>query len=387
MTTPVGKDTMPYGVTVEGDGNSKDARILAPHPRRDSASYLQLEPGPVRVAVSWEGPEEMRAYVYNRGTRQGRVVATIPARSGGGCVLRLFLSARSKATWSSFTASRLLRPSVLAAPSRSTPCPSSEPQGGGLDDHTVPRNDAVVCAEPEGGRAQVRVQGSSGGGKHGAAAAGRERGFGDLLIGFGCDRAISATGRNFDKTVPSANTRRHGAAHSSCRGAGVTRGIEHVVYNAGSETGGRQPARDRGAHLPNPTSYVTRGGGGRVNDATSRRAHAGLLRWAAEQHRKLASRAVHHRGGREKCGLSATRGLDRGSQLAGEGRVAFPGKRECPGNNGRSRDAEGVHSHRPDVVQSGYSDIERRTGGSESRDGYSNHHDPARPLLTAGVVA
>ena len=84
MTTPVGKDTMPYGVTVEGDGNSKDARILAPHPRRDSASYLQLEPGPVRVAVSWEGPEEMRAYVYNRGTRQGRVVATIPARSGGG---------------------------------------------------------------------------------------------------------------------------------------------------------------------------------------------------------------------------------------------------------------------------------------------------------------
>lgn len=75
---------MPYGVTVEGEGASKDARIFGSHPMQDSSSYLNLPAGPVRVAVSWEGPEEMRAYVYNRAQRQGRVVATIPARSGGG---------------------------------------------------------------------------------------------------------------------------------------------------------------------------------------------------------------------------------------------------------------------------------------------------------------
>lgn len=84
MSTPIVSVRMPYGVTVEGDGISKDARLVGSHPRQDSSSYLQLDPGPTRIAVSWEGPEEMRAYVYNRGTRSGRVVATIPARSGGG---------------------------------------------------------------------------------------------------------------------------------------------------------------------------------------------------------------------------------------------------------------------------------------------------------------
>lgn len=69
---------MPYGVTVEGTGQRKAK--LAPH-SKTSNDNLALPNGPCRVAVSWEGPQEVNLNLYAPGRGTFRK-ATIP--SGGG---------------------------------------------------------------------------------------------------------------------------------------------------------------------------------------------------------------------------------------------------------------------------------------------------------------
>lgn len=79
MTTPSVdlNIVMPYGVTVEGDGDVKP-RIVTRIPKASENDNLALPNGPCRVAASWEGPETVHLYVYapGRGTfKKG----TIPA--------------------------------------------------------------------------------------------------------------------------------------------------------------------------------------------------------------------------------------------------------------------------------------------------------------------
>lgn len=138
MTTPSVdlNIAMPYGVTVEGDGDVKP-RIVTRSPKASENDNLALPNGPCRVTASWEGSETVHLYVYvpGRGTfRRG----TIPA--GGGCAPSWFLSEPRQASGSfSKALQRFL--SALAARSRSTRwCPSSSAprQGGGVGDHPEP---------------------------------------------------------------------------------------------------------------------------------------------------------------------------------------------------------------------------------------------------------
>ena len=83
MTTPEVEIVMPYGVTLEGDG-ARDAKIVGSHPQAAGDVYLNIPSGPCRIGFSWEGPEEMRCYVTNRGPGMIRFVGSLPAKSGGG---------------------------------------------------------------------------------------------------------------------------------------------------------------------------------------------------------------------------------------------------------------------------------------------------------------
>ena len=83
MTTPEVEIVMPYGVTLEGDG-ARDAKIVGSHPQAAGDVYLNIPSGPCRIGFSWEGPEEMRCYVANRGPGMLRFVGSLPAKSGGG---------------------------------------------------------------------------------------------------------------------------------------------------------------------------------------------------------------------------------------------------------------------------------------------------------------
>lgn len=83
MSTPVDLNiVMPYGVTVEGNGFSNPA-IVGAHPKKASGVALSLTPGPCRVAVSWEGPEQVGVMVQNQAAGTSRNVSSIAAGGGG----------------------------------------------------------------------------------------------------------------------------------------------------------------------------------------------------------------------------------------------------------------------------------------------------------------
>ena len=78
MSTPVDLNiVMPYGVTVEGDGQSRKAMPVTKSSKVDSGNRLRLTSGPCRIAASWSGPEEVRVTIFGVG-----YPLTIPA--GGG---------------------------------------------------------------------------------------------------------------------------------------------------------------------------------------------------------------------------------------------------------------------------------------------------------------
>ena len=78
MSTPVDLNiAMPYGVTVEGDGQSRKAVPVTKSSKVDSGNRLRLTSGPCRIAASWSGPEEVRVTIFGVG-----YPLTIPA--GGG---------------------------------------------------------------------------------------------------------------------------------------------------------------------------------------------------------------------------------------------------------------------------------------------------------------
>lgn len=83
MSTPVDLNiTMPYGVTVVGDGTN-NPKLAAPHPKQMQNFGLKLPPGPCRIAASWEGDEKVGVVVQTNGTRNYRTVGNIPEKSGG----------------------------------------------------------------------------------------------------------------------------------------------------------------------------------------------------------------------------------------------------------------------------------------------------------------
>lgn len=135
MSTPVDLNiTMPYGVTVVGDGTN-NPKLAAPHPKQMQNFGLKLPPGPCRIAASWEGDEKVGVVVQTSGTRNYRTVGNIPEKSGGVHVKGCSPSGRSKTTTctSTGTSSRRAR-RALSRFTRSTSKRSSG-RGGGVGDH------------------------------------------------------------------------------------------------------------------------------------------------------------------------------------------------------------------------------------------------------------
>ena len=81
MSTPIVDIPMPYGVTVLGDGTNVP-KPAARHPKQNGTAGLSLQPGPCRVSVSWEGPEEIKVILQNGPNY--RTFDTIPEKAGGG---------------------------------------------------------------------------------------------------------------------------------------------------------------------------------------------------------------------------------------------------------------------------------------------------------------
>lgn len=83
MSTPVDLNiTMPYGVTIEGNG-SKLPQIVGSHPKRRTSISLNIPSGPCRVGLSWDGPEGIQLLHYSGGSQ--RIIAgEITAKTGGG---------------------------------------------------------------------------------------------------------------------------------------------------------------------------------------------------------------------------------------------------------------------------------------------------------------
>lgn len=68
MSTPIDLNVvMPYGVTVEGDGQSRKAMPVTKSSKVDSGNRLRLTSGPCRIAASWSGPEEVRVTIFGVG--------------------------------------------------------------------------------------------------------------------------------------------------------------------------------------------------------------------------------------------------------------------------------------------------------------------------------
>ena len=80
MTTPEVEIVMPYGVTVEGDGESKRGNFIT-ESKYAPVGNLRLPAGPSNVHFSWGGPDEvhLRMYVPGMGIK---TKGTIP-RGGG----------------------------------------------------------------------------------------------------------------------------------------------------------------------------------------------------------------------------------------------------------------------------------------------------------------
>lgn len=87
MTTPTTNIVMPYGVTVEGDGDVKP-RIVTRSPKASESDNLALPNGPCRVAASWEGSETVHLCVYVPGRGSFRK-GTIPAGGGRSIIVPL----------------------------------------------------------------------------------------------------------------------------------------------------------------------------------------------------------------------------------------------------------------------------------------------------------
>ena len=132
MSTPVDLNiAMPYGVTVEGDGQSRKAVPVTKSSKVDSGNRLRLTSGPCRIAASWSGPEEVRVTIFGVG-----YPLTIPA--GGGIVLRWCQSARNMATqftWRTLPMLRFRRALAALSKCSRSASSSSDRWGGGVGDH------------------------------------------------------------------------------------------------------------------------------------------------------------------------------------------------------------------------------------------------------------
>ena len=139
MSTPVDLNiTMPYGVTMVGDGTN-NPKLAAPHPKQMQNFGLKLPPGPCRIAASWEGEEKVGIVVQTNGTRNYRTIGNIPEKSGGVHVKGCSPSGRSKTTTCTSTdTSSHPAPRALSRFTRST-SNSAPRRGGGVGDHSKHR--------------------------------------------------------------------------------------------------------------------------------------------------------------------------------------------------------------------------------------------------------
>lgn len=80
MTTPEVEIVMPYGVVVEGDGESKNGNLIT-ESEYAPVRNLRLPAGPSNVHFSWDGPDEVHLMMYVPGVGV-KTKGIIP--SGGG---------------------------------------------------------------------------------------------------------------------------------------------------------------------------------------------------------------------------------------------------------------------------------------------------------------